>query len=163
VLGIDASLRSTGFAVVEAAGSRLIAVEHGLIRSKPETLLSETLVRLGQGIADVVTRMQPAAVAIEGGFFHKNAKTATSLGEARGALIAACAALNLPIYEYAPRRVKQAIVGFGAASKEQVSHMVMSMLALKEAPPEDAADALAVAICHLHNRSGHAALMPKPI
>jgi crossover junction endodeoxyribonuclease RuvC len=102
-------------------------------------------------------------VAIEGAFFHKNAKTAMILGQARGVAIAACAARGLPIYEYAPRRVKQAVVGAGGASKDQVRQMVMAMLGLREEPQEDASDALAIAVCHLHNRTGHRALAPEPI
>jgi len=118
---------------------------------------------LNEGVADIIDRTEPSAAAIEGVFYCKNVKTALILGEARGAAIAACAAKGLPIYEYAPRRVKQAVVGFGSASKEQVRKMVMTILALETEPQEDAGDALAIAICHLHNRTAHAALMPKGI
>ncbi|MGQ9660780.1 MAG: crossover junction endodeoxyribonuclease RuvC, partial [Kiritimatiellia bacterium] len=90
--------------------------------------------------------------AIEGGFYCKNVRTALLLGEARGVAIAACAAHGLPVYEYAPRRVKQAIVGFGAADKVQVRRMVARLLALSREPHEDEGDALALAICHLHDR-----------
>ena len=112
---------------------------------------------------EVIDRTRPEAAAIEGIFFCKNIKTVMMLGEARGVVIAACAVKGVPVYEYAPRRVKQAVVGFGGAEKGQVARMVMSLLALREEPQEDAADALALAICHLHNRTGCAALMPKPI
>jgi crossover junction endodeoxyribonuclease RuvC len=163
ILGIDTSLRSTGVGVVAAAGSRMSAVEYGAIRIPARAPLSECLKRLNRGIVEIIERTRPEAVAIEGVFFSKNANTAVILGEARGVVIAACAFQGLPIYEYAPRRVKQAVVGFGAAEKEQVRKMVMSLLGLKEDPQEDAGDALALAICHIHSRTGIAALMPEPI
>lgn len=112
---------------------------------------------------EVIDRTRPDAAAIEGVFFCKNIKTVLMLGEARGVVIAACAVRGIPVYEYAPRRVKQAVVGIGSAEKAQVAKMVMTLLALREEPQEDAADALAVAICHLHNRSGCAELMPEAI
>ena len=116
--------------------------------------------RLFEGIGDVIARTKPDEVAIEGIFFAKNVKTAVILGEARGAVIAACGRAGLPVYEHAPRSVKQALVGFGGAHKGQVGRMVMALLNLKEAPPADAADALGIAICHLQQR-GHR-LLPQP-
>jgi len=163
VLGVDTSLRSTGVAVVRQTGSRLESVEHGTIATSRKHPLSACLVRLHDGIRDIIARTQPDGVAIEGAFFHKNAKTAMILGEARGVVIAACASAGLPVYEYAPRRVKQAVVGTGTAGKDQVRQMVMAILAIREEPQEDASDALAIAVCHLHNRSGHRALAPKAI
>lgn len=163
ILGIDTSLRSTGVGVVDAVGSRQSAVEYGAIRIPAAVSLSECLKRLHHGIVDIIDRTRPEAAAIEGIFFCKNANTAVVLGEARGVVIAACAEKGLPVYEYAPRRVKQAIVGNGAAEKMQVRKMVMALLALKEEPQEDAGDALALALCHLHGRTGVAALMAKPI
>jgi len=100
-------------------------------------------------------------VAIEGVFFCKNPKTAVILGEARGAVIAACTIAGLPMHEYAPRRVKQAVVGFGAAGKDQVRNMVARILNVPDDIPEDASDALAIAICHQHCKTGVAELMPK--
>ena len=163
VLGVDTSVRSTGVGVVDGVGSRLKVVEYGTIKSPRTSSLSECLLKLHTGIVDIIERSKPSAVAIEGVFFSRNVKTTLMLGEARGAVIAASAAHGIPVYEYAPRRVKQAVVGFGGAEKDQVAKMVTSLLALQEKPPEDAADALAMAICHLHNRTGYAALMPKPI
>lgn len=110
-----------------------------------------------------MTRGKPDAVALEGGFFCKNVKTAVILGEARGVVIAACAGAGVPVYEYSPRRVKQAVVGFGNAGKEQVQKMVMAILRLDEKPHEDAADALAIALCHLHTVGRWADLMGKSI
>ena len=163
VLGIDTSLRSTGIGVVEARGNRMTAVEFSTLRMPQRAPMSACLSNLLRGIGEVLARCAPDAVAIEGGFFFKNAATAMILGQARGVAIAACAQKTVPVYEYAPRRVKQAVVGFGGASKEQVQKMVASLLGLQDAPPEDASDALALAICHLHSRTGCAALMQTPL
>jgi crossover junction endodeoxyribonuclease RuvC len=163
VLGIDTSLRSTGVAVVEAMGSRLTLVDYAVLTVPARARLSACLLRLQTGLADMVSRCDPQAAAIEEAFFAKNARTAMILGQARGVAIAACAARKIPVFEYAARRVKQAVVGFGAASKEQVQSMVVRQLSLTATPPEDASDAIAVAICHLHNRTGCAALMPEAI
>jgi crossover junction endodeoxyribonuclease RuvC len=162
-LGIDTSLRSTGVAVVEALGSRLAAVEYGTLRPPAKAPLSECLWRLSDGVRAIIQRAAPDAVAIEGIFYCKNVKTAVMLGEARGAVIAACSGLRLPVYEYEPRRVKQAVVGFGGADKEQVRGMVMRLLGLRDEPQEDAGDALAIAICHLHNKPHHELLRRAPI
>jgi crossover junction endodeoxyribonuclease RuvC len=163
ILGVDTSLRSTGVGIVDSMGSRLKAVEYGTIKAPRTLSLSECLHKINSGIAEFIERSKPDAAAIEGVFFSKNVKTTLMLGEARGAVITACAAHGIPVYEYAPRSVKQAVVGVGGAEKDQVAKMVMMLLGLREQPQEDAADALAVAICHLHNRTGCAALMPKPV
>jgi len=163
VLGIDASLRSTGLGVVEAAGTRLSAVAVDTVKVAANRPRSECLERLHASINRLLDATDPAEVAIEASFYAKNARTAELLGEARGAAIAACATRGLPVYEYAPRRIKQAVVGYGAADKSQVRQMVMKLLGLSEEPQEDAGDALAIAICHLHSRSTHAELMPEPI
>lgn len=150
VLGIDTSLRSTGVAVVQARGAVLEAVTYDVIRNPPDRSLSKCLDHLYRAVGDIIRRAEPRAAAIEGIFFSKNVRIAVILGETRGVVIAACVAAGLPVFEYAPRRVKQAVVGFGAAGKEQVQQMVVSLLNLRAVPPEDAADALALAICHLH-------------
>lgn len=163
ILGVDTSLRSSGYGVVAAKGSRLVALEHGAIKNPAKSLHSECLRNIYNSISDLIERHAPEAVALEGVFFSKNANTAVILGEARGAVIAASAVLGLPVYEYAPRRVKQAVVGNGAAEKEQVRAMVMRLLNLDAEPQEDAGDALAIAVCHLHNRTGLQVLMPDKI
>ena len=163
VLGIDVSLRSTGLAVVESRGTALRALDYRTIRIPAARPRSACLCALSAGLAEVIGTFQPNAVAIEGAFYHKNVKTAAVLGEARGAAIAACAGAGLPVYELAPRRVKQAVAGYGAAEKTQVRAMVMKLLALAEEPQEDAGDALALAVAHLQARSVHADLAPKPI
>jgi len=163
VLWVDTSLRSTGTGIVQAEGSRYTAVHHGLLRNPDSRPLSACLLALQEGLADLVAAHRPEVVALEGVFFARNVRTTRVLGEARGAIIAQCARLGLPVYEYEPRRVKQAVVGFGGASKEQVQRMVVSLLHLPATPPEDAADALAIAICHLHGRTLLAARAAAPI
>jgi len=150
ILGVDTSLRSTGLGLIQVRGSRLELIEHALVKNSAAWSLSRCLVNLHAALEAILERGKPGVVAIEGIFFCKNVRTAVILGEARGVVIASCAAAGVSVYEYSPRRVKQAVVGFGGAGKEQVVRMVMSLLGLREAPPEDAADALAIAICHAH-------------
>ncbi len=163
VLGIDASLRCTGLGVVEAQGSRLVMIDSGTVVTKASERRSECLRRIGENVRAIIARTAPTAAALESGFFHRNAKTADILGQVRGVVIAACADKGVPVFEYAPRRAKQAVVGYGAAEKEQVNKMLIKMLALTEAPQEDIGDALAIAVCHLHNRTSLAALAPEPV
>ena len=161
VLGIDTSLRSTGVAVVASEGRQLRALAYGPLKNRPKVPLSECLVRIAQGLEELIDEFLPDAVAIEGAFFSKNARTAMILGEARGVAIVTCAKHCIPVFEYAPRRVKQSLVGNGAADKSQVRRMVMSLLGLSEEPQEDAGDALALAICHLHRQKGYQVLEAK--
>ena len=153
ILGIDTSLRSSGVGIIEARGSDLRAVAYGRIRNKPAEPHSSCLENIFVSITDLINTHSPDCAAIEGAFFAKNAKTAMVLGQARGAAITACAIKKLDITEHSPRMVKQAIVGTGAAQKDQVAKMVMQLLNLDEQPQEDAADALALAICHYHQLS----------
>ncbi len=162
VLGIDTSLRSTGLGVVQAEGSSLSAIEYSNVNIASKVPLSEALFRISDSVRAVIELQRPDAVAIEGIFYCRNVRTAVKLGEARGAVIASCAAGGVPVFEYAPRKIKQAVVGYGSAGKEQVRKMLMRMLAMKEEPQEDAGDALAIAICHLHNVSG-SLMLAKPI
>ena len=163
VLGVDTSLRSTGVAVVEATGSKFSSVDYGTVKTPQSRSHSECLGNLHQSLSQWLDRTSPNCVAIEGGFYSRNPKTAMVLGEARGVVIGLCAVRGLNIYEYAPRKVKLAATGYGSASKEQVRGMIMKLLGLDEEPQEDAGDALAIALCHLHNVSGIAALAPNPI
>ena len=153
ILGIDTSLRSTGVGIIEARGSELRAVAYGRIQNKPKVPHSLCLENIFNSITDLIEEHQPTCAAIEGAFFAKNANTAMVLGQARGVAIAACAKKGLEISEHAPRRVKQAVVGTGTATKDQVAKMVVRLLNLSEQPQEDAADALAIAICHYHQLS----------
>lgn len=163
VLGVDTSLRSTGIGILDAAGSRMTPVYYGTIKNPPGRPLSACLLHLQDEIAKLVETHQPEVVSIEGIFYAKNVKTMLILSHARGAIIAQCARLGLPVYEYEPRRVKMAVAGTGAAQKEQIQKMVKMLLALHEEPQNDAADALALAITHLHNRTLLSALSVDPL
>lgn len=149
--------------MVESKGTSLKWVASETLKVSARASRTECLRQISEGVGRMLEATQAEEVSIEGAFFFKNAKTALILGEARGAAMAACAIRGTPIFEYAPRRVKQAIVGHGNADKVQVRQMIMQLLGIREEPQEDAGDALALAICHLHSRSGHAELGPKPI
>ena len=153
ILGIDTSLRSTGVGIIEVKGSGLRAVAYGRIQNKPKVIHSRCLENILTTITELIEEHQPDCAAIEGAFFAKNANTAMILGQARGVALAACAVKGLDVSEYSPRKVKSAVVGTGTAQKDQVAKMVMRLLNLAEQPQEDAADALAIAICHYHQLS----------
>lgn len=151
ILGIDPGSRFTGFGIIEVQGDRATHVRHGVIR----TGTGEFTERLGvifEELREVIRAEAPAEVAVETVFLSHNAASALKLGQARGAAICAAISMGLPVAEYSPRSVKQAIVGRGAADKVQVQHMVSVLLQLRETPAEDAADALAVALCHQHTQ-----------
>ena len=153
ILGVDTSLRSTGYGVLEAAGSRMRALDYGNIPNAAKLPLSECLVKIHARIAELIARWNPDVLSVEKVIYGKNANTMMVLGEARGAVIVAGAAAGKPIFEYEPRRAKMSVCGNGLAEKEQVQRMVMTLLALPEPPQNDAADALALAICHAHTRT----------
>ncbi len=157
VLAVDPSLRGTGFAVLERAGKLIASLEYGVIRNSSSILPSSCLVAINDRVRDLLTRWEPASMAIESVIYVQSYKTAITLGAARGSAIVAAAARGLPVYEYAPRRVKQAVVGNGAAQKEQVAFMVRAVLRLTETPPADAADALAIGLCHFQSSEASAA------
>ncbi len=151
ILGIDPGSRLTGFGIIEVNGDQAIAVQHGVIKAGTGEF-PERLGIIFAGICDLIGEHRPGEVAIETVFMSRNAGTALKLGQARGAAICAAISLGLPVSEYAPRSIKQAIVGRGGADKVQVQHMVTVLLQLKEKLQEDAADALAVALCHQHTQ-----------
>ena len=153
ILGIDTSLRSSGYGVLVTEGSRMRSLEAGRIRNAPKLPLSECLRTIHARVAELIAHHAPDVVAIESVIYGKNAGTMLVLGEARGAVITAAADAGLPIYEYEPRRVKMAVCGNGLAEKEQVQRMVKTLLGLQELPQNDAADALAIAITHAHSNS----------
>ena len=153
VLGVDTSLRSTGYGVLVVEGSRLSSPEFGNIRNAPKLPLSACLKNLHSRIAELIALHGPDVLAIESVIYGKNAGTMLVLGEARGAVITAAADAGVPIYEYEPRRVKMAVCGNGLAEKLQVQRMVKTLLNLPELPQNDAADALALAIAHTHSNS----------
>ncbi len=163
ILGVDTSLRSSGVAVIEGSGQQLRALVYGRIHNKPTSLHTTCLAEIHHQIDALITEFSPDEVAIEGAFFAKNAKTAMILGQARGVVLAVCSLRSLPVFDYSPRSVKLAVTGTGGASKTQVAKMVMRLLGISEQPQEDAADALALAICHAYQRSRSEVLRSKPI
>ncbi|MCB1691565.1 MAG: crossover junction endodeoxyribonuclease RuvC [Pseudomonadales bacterium] len=147
ILGIDPGSRITGYGVIRAQGSHVTYIASGCIR----TSSGEMPARLGEifeGVTEIIEHHGPAEVAIERVFMARSADSALKLGQARGVAIAAAVSRGLPIHEYEARKVKQAIVGTGAATKAQVQNMVSRLLSLAGEPQSDAADALAIALCH---------------
>lgn len=163
ILGVDPSLRSTGYGLIEAAGHCSRAITCGEIKNPASRLPSRCLVQIRDTITDLIQQHRPEVMAIEGLVYVQNTKIAFTLGEVRGVVIATAAALGLDIYEYAPRRVKQSVTGIGAAGKTQVAQMIKAQLGLPELPPPDAADALAIALCHAHATRGIQLNAPKQI
>ena len=154
VMGIDPGIATTGYGIVERKAGTLRAIGFGVIRTPATSPQAERLAELQQGLTDIVKVHLPDAVALERLFFNSNVKTAMAVGQASGVALATVAAAGLEAFSYTPPEVKQSVVGVGSATKHQVQMMVMRVLGLAEAPsPPDAADACALAICHL-NRSG---------
>jgi crossover junction endodeoxyribonuclease RuvC len=150
VLGLDPGSRRTGYAVVECRGTVLSAVVHGCLNVAAAPPAAR-LRRIFAGLQALLAEHQPVEVAVERVFMSRNVDSALKLGQARGAALCAIPE-GVPVFEYAPRAIKLAVVGSGAAEKFQVAHMMRALLALGELPGADAADALAVAVCHLHAR-----------
>ncbi len=153
ILGIDPGSRLTGFGIVELKAGRAQWIDSGCIRTEGDNL-PQRLQMIFQGITEIISLYHPEEVAIENIFMHRNADSALKLGQARGAAISSVVMQNLPVFEYTPTQIKQAVVGRGHAAKEQVQHMMKVLLRLDQTPQADAADALAVAICHGHTRTG---------
>jgi crossover junction endodeoxyribonuclease RuvC len=153
ILGIDPGFQRTGYGVIDVVGNHTRHVCHGVIRTEGGEL-GERLRRIFTGIHAVIEQWSPMEAAVEKVFVDRNVDSALKLGQARGAAITACANLELGIHEYSPNQIKQATVGRGHAEKQQVQHMIRILLCLAERPQADAADALAVAICHGHQREG---------
>lgn len=154
ILGIDPGLGITGYGVVEKDGSRLAYVASGRVRSNESQPLAERLSTILVGLAEVIETYAPVEVAVEKVFVNVNPHSTLLLGQARGAAICAAVLARLPVAEYSAMQVKQAVVGQGRAKKEQVQEMVRRLLKLSGCPGEDAADALACAICHAHGGLG---------
>lgn len=149
ILGIDPGSRTTGFGVICRTGQKIEYIVSGCIRTG-EGELPGRLKKIYDGVSELITTYHPQQFAIEQVFMGKNADSALKLGQARGVAIVAAVQQGLPVAEYAPRTIKQAVVGKGGAAKEQVQHMVQYLLKLPGIPQADAADALAIAICHAH-------------
>jgi crossover junction endodeoxyribonuclease RuvC len=153
VLGIDPGTAITGYGLVrEFEGRQVELVDYGVIRTPSNRPMAERLKQLYHDLGAIIARFSPDEAAVEELFFSRNVTTALSVGQARGVAILAAAEAGLPVHEYKPREVKQAVAGYGNASKEQVQRMVRTLLGIDEIPrPDDAADAVAVAICHIHS------------
>lgn len=152
ILGIDPGSRITGYGVIEVDGQHFRYIDSGCIRIKSEEF-PDRLKEIYQGIEQIIQQTQPSAAAIEQVFVKTNVGGALKLGQARGAAICACVMNSLSVGEYSPNQVKKAVVGRGHANKEQVQHMVVTHLSLSKTPQADAADALAIAICHAQTNS----------
>ena len=152
VLGIDPGTATTGYGLVAQDGEVLRLIDCGAILTSARAPLAERLQTVYSSLIELVDRWQPTEAAVEELFFSRNARTALAVGHARGAALLALAQAGLPIREYTPMQVKQAIVSYGKGSKRQVQEMVRILLRLDSVPePDDAADAVALAICHLHS------------
>ncbi|MGR6836567.1 crossover junction endodeoxyribonuclease RuvC [Syntrophomonas erecta] len=152
VLGIDPGTAITGYGLVEGQGSRERLVDYGTVLTSAGMEMPARLCIIQQELAQVIDKYRPQAMAIEQIYYHKNAKTVITVAQSRGVAIVTSASAGLPVYEYTPLQVKQSVVGYGQADKKQVQLMVQRILRMKEIPrPDDAADALAIALCHLHS------------
>ncbi len=159
VLGIDPGIAITGYGLLKMENGRYSALDYGCLRTPAGQKLPQRLLAVFQGICTIIDQYKPGIMAVEQLFFCKNIRTATQVGESRGAILTAAAVHNIPIAEYTPLQVKQAVAGYGRAEKKQVQQMVTMILKLAKPPtPDDAADALAVALCHLHSKRWHEAI-----
>lgn len=148
ILAVDPSLRGTGYAVLESSAGRVRCHAYEVIRNAPSLTQEACLVRIHEEITAAIGRHTPTALAIEKVIFVQSYPTAIILGAARGVAVLAAAQQGLSVHEYPPKRVKQAVVGKGAASKDQVAFMIRALLGLTETPPPDAADAIAIGLTH---------------
>lgn len=151
VLAIDPAIRNTGFAIIEGDAQQQRALAYDVITIPQRLPQSQALAAVRTGIANQIEKWEPDEIAVEGIIFVQSHRTAISMGAARAAALIAAADRGLAIFEYAPTKVKQAVVGKGSAGKEQVAFMVRALLGLAETPPSDAADALAIALAHFYS------------
>jgi crossover junction endodeoxyribonuclease RuvC len=162
VLGIDPGTAALGYGIVDRTAGALRAVDHGCLVTSPDLSLSERLLSIHRVVADLIATHAPAVVAVERVYFSRNAQTAMAVGHARGVVLLAAAEAGVPVREATPNEVKMAVAGYGAADKEQVGRMVALVLGLATAPtPDDAADALAIAIC-IANAAGQVGRSSRP-
>jgi crossover junction endodeoxyribonuclease RuvC len=154
VLGVDPSSQATGYGVLELKDGRYAVLGHGTIKPRRSATLPEKLLEIKGGIERLIGAFEPEEVAVENPFVGRNIKTALTLGQVRGAVLVAVAERGRPLFEYSPLEIKKAVTGYGQAEKPQVATMVKALLGLEdESLGEDAADALACALCHLATRS----------
>jgi crossover junction endodeoxyribonuclease RuvC len=163
IIGIDPSLRGTGYGVIQLGKPHPVALAQGTVHCPAGWEHSRCLVRIHQTLREIVQQYQPTVCAIEGLFFAQNLQTALIMGEARGAALVAVAEAGLEVFEIAPRKVKQAIVGYGAAQKLAVAKMIQRMLHLVELPAPDAADALALALAYAQETGRYSLASPKKV
>ena len=167
VLGIDPGSETLGWGVVEGSGLKYALTDYGTVKSSPKEAFSKRLLKIYNDVEAVIEKFQPDVVSVEEAFYANNVKVALKLGQVRGVVLLVGEKHNLEISEYSPRLVKQTVVGYGNAEKHQVQEMVRVLLKMKVVPqPHDAADALAIAICHFHhagvqNRIMSAKLKPR--
>ncbi len=152
ILGIDPGAARTGYAVVEAVGDTVLVRETGTLATSAKTPFYLRLKSIYQRLSNVVAKHVPDEIAVEDVFVKRNVRVALKLGHVRGVVLLVAAVHDVPVGEYSPGEIKQAVVGTGNASKEQVKFMVTALFRLTETPPEDEADALAVALCHIHRQ-----------
>lgn len=163
VLGIDPGSETTGWGVVEGDARRYALVDFGTVKAKPRERFAARLLKISVGVEELIERFRPDVCAVEEAFFAVNVKTALQLGHVRGVVLLAAERAGVEIAEYAPRLVKQTVVGYGAAEKQQVQEMMRVLLRLRAAPtPLDASDALAVAVTHLHHAGMPRAMKTAP-
>lgn len=149
ILGIDPGIAIVGYGIVDKEGNRYKTVAYDAVTTRAHTPLEERLEKVYNGVVEIIKTYKPDVMSIEELFFNNNAKTALTVGQARGVIILAAVQNRIPVYEYTPLQVKQALTGYGRASKTQIQQMMKSILGLTEIPkPDDVADALAIAVCH---------------
>jgi crossover junction endodeoxyribonuclease RuvC len=153
ILGIDTSLRSTGFAVLAKEGSQFSVIESGTIKNKPKAKLTSCVRNIFEKVSELLRTHSPDAVAVESVIYAKNALTTLALGQARGAVLTAAALSGIEVYEYEPRRMKRSVCGNATAEKLQIQQMVKTLFHLPEIPQNDEADAMGLAFCHINSNS----------
>ncbi|MCX7772680.1 MAG: crossover junction endodeoxyribonuclease RuvC, partial [Clostridia bacterium] len=161
IIGIDPGFAITGYGVLEYIGNKFRMIDVGVISTEAGLEFSERLLILNNGLQELIQKYHPDAMAVEELFFNTNVKTAIKVGHGRGVALLSAARAGVKVYEYTPLQVKQSVVGYGRAKKEQVQQMVKVLLNLDKIPkPDDAADALAIAICHAHSSGAIGRLNP---
>ena len=154
ILGVDPGTLRTGVGLIEAQGNQYRLVHCEVIASKASKRIEERLLHIHQKLLEIIAQYQPSVAVLETVFFGRDLRAMVKIGEARACAMLAASHSKLPLFEYAPARVKQAVSGNGRATKDQIQHMIQRLLNLKTLPPSDSADALAVAICYLHTSRG---------
>ncbi len=152
ILGIDPGFAIVGYGIIDHTGNKFKTIEYGAVTTEATEDMFVRFKKIYDGVTEIIERTNPDAMAIEELFFNSNQKTAINVAQARGIILLAAMNKNVPIFEYTPLQVKQAVVGYGRADKTQVQQMVKALLNLEKVPkPDDTADALAIAICHAHS------------